>query len=267
MIRKGIVIGVFSAKGGVGKTTIVVNVGAALAQKLKKRVVVVETNMTSSNLGLYLGILDPPVVVQDVVLGRAPIWDAIVPLENGLHLIPGSVSFTGEIGSVDLRSLLDPLRKKYSVIVLDSAPGFGTEVISGLRASDELLIVCQPQVPAIAGTLQTFRAADRLKVPIAGVVLNRVTGKRYEVPISDIRRTLGWPTIAVVPEDDSVPESTTKGAPVVLEHPNSPAGVEFTKLAGKILARIKARRAIRVRRARISKAKVGGRGKTHRKRK
>ena len=51
MKRRGVIIGVFSAKGGVGKTTTVVNLGTALAQKLKNRVIIVETNMTASNLG------------------------------------------------------------------------------------------------------------------------------------------------------------------------------------------------------------------------
>ena len=249
-IKKGLILGVFSAKGGVGKTTTVANLGAVLAQKLKNRVIIVETNMTASNLGLHLGILDPPVVIQDIVFGKLKINDAISVTDYGLHVIPGSVAFTDEVGSIDLRGILDEIRKKYDVVILDSAPGFGLEVFAGMKACDGLLICCQPRVPAIAGTLQTFRAADRLKIPVFGVVLNRVTGKRFEIPTSDIKRTLGWPTMAVVPEDDMVEESVTRGVPVVLHAPNSPAAIEYRKLAQAVLAHLRARKLIAPRRKR-----------------
>ena len=243
-IKKGLILGVFSAKGGVGKTTTVANLGAVLAQKLKNRVIIVETNMTASNLGLHLGILDPPVVIQDVVFGKLKVNEAISITDYGLHVIPGSVAFTEELGSIDLRGILDEIRKKYDVVILDSAPGFGLEVFASMKACDELLICCQPRVPAIAGTLQTLRAADRLKIPVFGVVLNRVTGKRFEIPTSDIKRTLGWPTMAVVPEDDMVEESVTRGVPVVLHAPNSPAAIEYRKLAQAVFAHLRARKRI-----------------------
>lgn len=248
--KRGLILGVFSAKGGVGKTTAVANLGAALAQKLKNRIVIVETNVTASNLGLHFGILDPPVVIQDVILGKMKISEAISVTDYGLHIISGSVKFTENPGTIDLRGLLDELTRKHDVVILDSAPGFGLEVLAAMKASDELLIVSQPRVPAIAGTLQTFRAVDRLKIPVLGVVLNQVTGKRFEIPISDIKRTLGWPTLAVIPEDDMVVEGVTRGVPVVLNAPNSPAAVEFRKLAQAVLVHLKARKRIAPRRKR-----------------
>jgi len=247
-VKRGLILGVFSAKGGVGKTTTVANLGAALAQKLRDSIIIVETNMTASNLGLHLGILDPPVVIQDVVFGRIKISEAISTTDYGLHIIPGSVAFTDELGSMDLSGILEELTKKYDIIILDSPPGFGLEVFAGMKACDELLICCQPRVPAIAGTLQTFRAADRLKIPVFGVVLSRVTGKRFEIPLSDIKRTLDWPTMAVIPEDDMVAESVTRGVPAVLHAPNSPASVEYRKLAQAVLSHMRARRRIAPRR-------------------
>lgn len=256
MKRRGLIIGVFSAKGGVGKTTTVVNLGTAMAQKLKNRVIVVETNMTASNLGLYLGILDSPVIIQDVVLGKQKLEDAICTTDYGMHVIPGTPAFVGELGSVDIRGILEQLRKKYDVIILDSAPGFGPEVYASMKACDELVIVCQPQVPAIAGTLQTFRVASNYKLPIIGVVMNRVTGKRYEIPIPHVKKMLGWPVIGVVPEDDMVPESTTRALPLVVYSQNSPAAVEFRKIAQALLTHIRSRRRVSPRRKRKIKRKV-----------
>jgi len=240
--RKGMVLGVFSAKGGVGKTTTVANLGAAIAQRLKDKVLLAETNMTASNLGLHLGVLDPPIVVQDVVYGRVKVSDAVIKTDYGMHVLPGSVAFTDEVGSIDLSSIVDELKKKYQVIILDTAPGFAPEVYAGMKVCDEILVCCQPQVPAIAGTLQTFRAADRLKLPVFGVVLTRITKKRYEISLSDIRRTLGWPTLVEIPEDDMVPESITRGMPVVLYAPNAPAAVEYRRLAQMLLSHMKTRK-------------------------
>ena len=258
-LKRGLVLGVFSAKGGVGKTTTVANLGAVLAQKLKNRVIIVETNITASNLGLHLGILDPPVVIQDVVFGKLKVNEAISITDYGLHVIPGSVAFTEELGSIDLRGILDEIRKKYDVVILDSAPGFGLEVFASMKACDELLICCQPRVPAIAGTLQTFRAVDHFKIPVFGVILNRVTRKRFEIPTSDIKRTLGWPTLIEIPEDDMVPESVTRGVPVVLHAPNSPAAIEYRKLAQAVLVHLKARKRVAPRRKR--KVAKKGRGR------
>lgn len=248
----------FSAKGGVGKTTLVANLGAALSQKLKNRVIIIETNMTASNLGLHLGILEPPVVIQDIILGKISIKEAILTTDYGLHIIPGSVSFMEGVGSIDLRGILEEIRGKYDIIILDTAPGFNLEVYAAMKACDELLVCCQPRVPAIAGTLQTFRAADSLKVPILGVALNRITGKRFDIPTSDIKRTLGWPIIATIPEDDMVEESLIRGVPVVLYAPNSHAAVEMRKLAQAILTHLKARKRIV---SRKRKVKRRGKGK------
>ena len=257
--RKGLILGVFSAKGGVGKTTTVANLGAALAQKLKERVIIVETNMTASNLGLHLGILEPPVVIQDVVFGKTSVEDAIEATDYGLHCVPGSVAFTGDLGAVDISGILETLRKKYDVIILDSAPGFGLETTVGMRACDELLIVSQPRIPSIAGTLQTLRTANRLKIPVFGVVLNRVGGKRFEIPTSDIRRTLGWPILATVPEDENVPMAIHAGVPIVIYAPNSPAAVEFRKLAAAVLKHLKVlKRVTPSRKAKRRKARRSG---------
>lgn len=115
-----------------------------------------------------ISILDPPVVIQDAVFGRLKIAETISTTDYGLHIISGSVAFNRELGSIDLRGILDELGKKYDIIILDSAPGFSPEVFAGMKACDELLICCQPRIPAIAGTLQTFRTADRLKIPVLG---------------------------------------------------------------------------------------------------
>jgi MinD-like ATPase involved in chromosome partitioning or flagellar assembly len=127
-----------------------------------------------------------------------------------------------------------------------------------MKICDEILVCCQPQIPAIAGTLQTFRMADRLKLPIFGVVLTRITKKRYEVSISDIRRTLGWPTLVEIPEDEMVPESVTRGMPVVLYAPNSSSAYEYRRLAQMVLSHLRKKQRVttKKRKAKPTRKKV-----------
>ncbi len=240
--RQGLILGVYSAKGGVGKTTTVANLGAGLGQELEDKVIIVETNMTASNLGLHLGVLEPTVVIQDVAMGRVDVEESISTTEYGFHFIPGSVAFQGDLGEIDFSSILAKLRESYEIIIVDSAPGFGLEVTAGMKACDELLVISQPRVPAIAGTLQTLRRADALNIPTFGVLLNHITGKDFEIPTSEIKRTLGWPNLFEIPDDDAVPMAIHDGEPVVLHSPNSPAAKGFRKLSSGLLEHLEERK-------------------------
>ncbi|UCD07328.1 MAG: AAA family ATPase, partial [Candidatus Aenigmatarchaeota archaeon] len=85
------VICVASGKGGVGKTTVVSNLSAALAA-LGKSVIAIDGNLTTSNLGLHLGISMYPITLQDVLRGRANIRDAVYHHQDGFKVVPADVS-------------------------------------------------------------------------------------------------------------------------------------------------------------------------------
>ncbi|MEM2192363.1 MAG: AAA family ATPase [Candidatus Hadarchaeales archaeon] len=227
------VLGVFSCKGGVGKTTTVANIGSLLADKLGEGVLVVEANLSAPNLGLHLGLVDPEPTIHDVLVGAVPVEKAIHVVEK-IHVIPGSLGYEGDIPLIDFKESIEPLRSKYRLIIIDSAPGLGMEAISAIKASNMMLIVTNPEIPTIASTLRAFRAAERYRVPVLGAVLNKVSGKKYEVPISEVKKSLGWPILSTVPEDDKVRESLTAGTPVVKYAPKSSAARAFSELAERI---------------------------------
>jgi len=232
--KRARVIGVFSCKGGVGKTTTVANVGMALTKHLKKDVLVIDANLSAPNLGLHFGELEPKITIHDALAGEIPIEKAVMEC-HGLKVILGSIAFGEEVHLVDIRGLLEPLKAKYKLILIDSAPGIGSEVVAAMKACDEIIIATNPEVPTVASTLKTFSAAERYKIPIVGVVVNKVSGEPFELPIKDVKKALGWPIIAIVPEDRRVRESTAIGIPVVLYRPKSPAAVKFNELSETLL--------------------------------
>ena len=236
--RRARVLGIFSCKGGVGKTTTAANLGMLLAERLGNGVVVVEANLSAPNLGLHLGILDAKTTIHDALAGAAPMERAINVVGGVLHAVPGSVAYDGDIPLVDLKGCIDPIKSRYKLIIVDSAPGLGAEAVAAINACDEMLVVTNPEIPTIASTLRTFRAAQRYRVPITGVVVNKIRGKRYEVPLSEIRRTLGWPIMASVPDDDKVRESLTAGIPVVRYASRSSAAKAFNELSGRVFEKL-----------------------------
>lgn len=235
--KRAKVIGVFSCKGGVGKTTIVANVGMYLAQHLKGDVLAVDANLSAPNLGLHFGELSPKTTIHDALADELPIKEAVMNC-RGLPVLLGSIAYSEEVHLVDIRSRLEPLKKKYKLILLDSAPGIGGEVVAAIKACDKIIIATNPDIPTIASTLKTFRAASRYKVPIIGTVVNMVRGESSELPIKDVKKALGWPVIAIVPEDRRVREATAAGIPIVRYKPRAPAAREFKKLGDSLMKRV-----------------------------
>lgn len=236
--RQAKIIGFFSCKGGVGKTTTVANLGLGLSKRLGNKVLAVDANLGAPNLGLHFGELTPKITIHDIIAHELPIENAILEIQ-GLQMILGSIAYEDEVHLVDLRELLSPLRRKFKVILLDTAPGIGSEVVAAMKACNEIIIVTNPYVPTIASTLKTFRAAERYKVPILGVVVNRVAGEPYELPLREIKKALGWPVIGVVPEDKRVTESTAAGIPVIKYAPRCRAAKQFEALTDFLVEHLK----------------------------
>jgi len=236
--RRAKVLGVFSCKGGVGKTTTVANLAMFFSSRLSGEILAIDGNLSAPNLGLHLGLLDIETSIHDVVAGAAPIEKAIQVLDNGLHVIPGSLAYEGDIPMIDFKASIEPLKRRYKIILLDSGPGLGMEAVAAIKASDSMLIVTNPEIPTIASTLKTFRAAERFHVPILGTVVNKVSGKKFEVPLSEVKKTLGWPVLMSIPEDDKVRESLTAGEPVVNFAPKSSAARAFFELGDRALEKL-----------------------------
>jgi len=231
------VIGIVSGKGGVGKTTLVANLGAALAAEYKMNVTIVDCNISTSHLGLSLGMYYSPVTINKVLAGEAKIDDSIYEHFTGMKIIPASLSLKDLYG-VDvfgLKNAIRDLHGKTDIILLDAAPGLGREALSAIRASDELLFVTTPFIPAVMDIVKMRRIVDEMNVKINGIVLNMVKKERYELSKDDVEKLTEIPVISVIPDDKNVPRSLSAKAPAVILYPNSPASRELKSLAAMLI--------------------------------
>ncbi|NQU78474.1 AAA family ATPase [Candidatus Woesearchaeota archaeon] len=235
---KGKTIGVISIKGGVGKTTLVSNLGAALANKFKKKVLLVDGNVTAPNLGLHLGVVDAKHSLHDVLYDNTNISQAIQKTEHGFDLLTSSLAPTKEqkksINPYKLHNRLSQVKELYDFIVIDSSPNLNDEMLSTMIASDELLVVTGPDYPTLSCTMQAVKTAKEKKTPIAGLVLNKVRNKKFELSVNDIENATGVPVLSVIRDNVKVLEALSSTKPAVLYSARNKASLAYIELAGKI---------------------------------
>jgi len=224
-----LVASVSSSKGGSGKSTTSINLGVAL-NNLGRDVCVVDANLSTPYLSMYLGAPSVPVTLHHVLKGEAKIRDAIYQHESGTKVIPGSLSMR-DVGSCHLEDLQKYLGKIPSdVVILDGAPGLDAEALAAIKMSDEVMVVTTPELPSVASSLKTIRVAQHFQKPITGVVLTRA-GHDLDLKIRNIQTILEHPIIGVIPEDLHVKRALVKREPVVHLYPNSPSGKAYQRLA------------------------------------
>ncbi len=232
------IIGVVSGKGGVGKTTLVVNLGAVLASEYQKDVIVVDCNVTTSHLGMYLGMYYYPVSLNQVLSGDVAIDKAIYDYSiAGLRIIPASLSLDDLKGVEvsELKKSIKSLFGKADIVLLDAAPGFGREALATIRASDEILFVMTPFVPPMMDVIKCYQLANQYGAKPLGVVMNMVGEGRHELTSYEVEQLVELPIISKIPRDKEVLRSLSAKLPTVDINPKARASREFSKLAAYLV--------------------------------
>jgi len=227
-----------SAKGGVGKTTLSSNLAAALAEQ-GEDVIVIDANLTTPNLGLHLGMHLTQKTLHHVLSGKSRLKDAIYPHPQGFKVIPASLALS-DLSGIDAGRLPEvtfSLLGKADYIIMDCAAGLGREAISALAASNEIIVVTNPNLPAVTDALKVTKLAQESNIKVIGAVINRVKGKKHELTSEQVEDLLSVPILGEIPEDSKVDESIAEKKTLIEYSPESPAAVEITKLAHVLTGR------------------------------
>lgn len=234
---KGRVIGVFSPKGGVGKTTIATNLAVGLGKIAPMSVVLVDLDLQFGDVasGLYL---NPEHTVTDAVSAAAS-QDALV-LKAFLTVHPGSIYAlcaprspveADDITPEQVSRLVEQLAEQFQYVIVDTAPGLPEVGLAAMEKCTDAVWVTTMDVPSVRGLrsgLEILRRLDLLP-ETRHVVLNMADSKSG-LTVQDVEATIGAPVDVSIPRSKAVTLSTNRGIPVLQDGRRDPAVKGLRKL-------------------------------------
>jgi len=225
-------IAIVSGKGGVGKTTIAANLGAALAE-LDNKVIIMDMDLAMPNLEIITGLKNPPVGLIDVMEGRLDLSRVTYKGHSGIMVIPPGIMLKGYSHEIveKIRNLLNDFSLKSDFVILDMPPG--REAVEIFSSKIEALLVVTPDKAAVLDAINMKVLLEKKGVNIFGTVLNRAT-KNDEAWIDEIEKVLEIPVIAIIPENSIVKKSLDREEYFVDMAADSAPSKEIMRLARKI---------------------------------
>ncbi|MCB9030326.1 MAG: septum site-determining protein MinD [Deltaproteobacteria bacterium] len=237
--KLGEVYVVTSGKGGVGKTTVTASLGAALAMR-GKRTLVVDADIGLRNLDVILGLENRVVFnLVDVAKRVCKPTQAIIKSKksNNLYLLPASQTDEKDVvNEDDFRKVINHYKREFQFIIIDSPAGIEQGFKNACAGAEKALIVTNPEVSSI-------RDADRVVGLLASMnidprlIVNRIDFNMVRrgdmLSVSDVQEILGVPLIGVVERDEEVIVAANTGEPVSYND-KSMAGKAFSTIARRM---------------------------------
>jgi chromosome partitioning protein len=245
------IIAVANQKGGVGKTTTSVNLGACLADLGYRSLVVDLDPQGNASTGLGVNTRELDVSMYDVILNGAPLSDCIEATEvKNLFLAPASLDLAGaEIELVPafsrelkLKNAFDEVRDDYDFILIDCPPSLGLLTVNAMAAASEVLVPIQCEYYALEGLGQLLRNVElvrqnlnrALEVSAIVLVMYQRTNLADQV-IAEVREHFGAKVCrTVVPRTVRLSEAPSFGQPIIQFDPTSRGSIAYRELAREV---------------------------------
>ena len=229
---------VASGKGGTGKTTATLNIACGLAS-FGRDVIVVDANISTPHISIMLGSPLLENTLNKALRGTRNIRASAYVHPSGITIIPASIALSEYSPDLakNLRSVLVELAGTTEFVLIDAAAGLGPEFMEALRAADEVMVVTNPDLPAVSDAIKLIALADERGIPVPGVIVNR-GGLSETLTIDNIRDLVNKPIIGWVPDDRAVRASIALKQPLVFSNPNAPAAIGFKKVAAALIGQV-----------------------------
>ena len=148
------IIVVTSGKGGVGKTTTAINLASAM-NHFGEDVLVIDGNLSTPNIGIHLNSPEVPINLNHVLRGKADVFEAVYQHESGIKILPSSISIKElkRTRPEKMKKFKKDFKKMANNIIVDSSAGLGNEARSAIEMADEIIIVTNPEMPALTDAL------------------------------------------------------------------------------------------------------------------
>lgn len=247
------VIAITNQKGGVGKTTTAINLGASLAANDIRVLVVDADPQGNTTTGLGVEKKDENPTLYSALIQGVPLQDVIVKTAcEGLHLVPTDKNLVGaNLDLVDrpsrefaLSEILSSIRDRYAYILIDCPPALDLLTLNALVAADSVLIPIQCEFFALEGISQLIDTIERIResfskaLPLEGILLTMYddrTNLARQVA-DDLREFFQHEIFAtVIPRSVRLAEAPSYGKPILMYDPRSKGAESYIKLAKEIL--------------------------------
>ena len=236
--NEGRVITVFSPKGGVGKTTVAVNLALALSDNGSNRVCLVDLDLAFGDVAITLQIIPEHTITEaaeaEQDLDYTLLKELLTRHESGVTILAAPTHPEGRdlVTAPLVRRVIQTLRRHFDYVVIDTPPGFDDQVLGAFDETDECVIVATLDVPTIKNTKVALETLDLLRLVPHGrhLVLNRAD-EEVGLSLGNVEEILGMEVSASLPSSTAVASATNHGRPIVLSKPDHPVSKALMVLA------------------------------------
>ena len=246
--KEGGVIVVFGPKGGIGTTTVAVNLAVALHQRLDtNRTILVDASLQFGDVGVFLNlppnrnITDLCATIED--LDPDSIDTSAVAHASGIKalLAPPRPEMADLVSPDYLKRILEELRRQYDFVVVDTATIMNDTMLTALDLADRIVLVATPDIPSIKNARLFFEITDALSYPPNKImlVINKVD-RRSGITAQMIEDNIKHQVVGQIPLDEVlVLTSINRGVPLMVDQKAKPIGQAIQQLADRVATEFK----------------------------